>query len=200
MLYENAQTEHLENIMKAAAEAHTPLHRAILENYATHVALEQGGRYPEILTDEMMVEVPHYTFRFYQDQPSMVANTREEVGQIYSGIENSLNAVLIDNKIAVADWGFVDRANQLTFGQGKQFIAQGVELDDPQAWYIEALPVVLIWGYTSEAKLTGEEIYTTAPGTYTKADPADLPPKELYQKQCNDFLESIGKGKAAVDA
>jgi hypothetical protein len=185
----HAQREALETISRAFEAATTDHHRAILHNYRVHTALEQGGRWNEMLDDdEMFVPEPHYVFQFYGD--TTVADGRGEVDSLYSRMAHIVQC-LSDEQIAVADWGFASFSTLLLFARGHDLQARGVEVDDAGAMYVERSPLGMFWHYTEDAVLIGERAYQLEPASYEKIDESDAMTKETQVQDCNDFLASL---------
>jgi hypothetical protein len=188
-MYRHAQREALETISRAVEAATTDHHRAILHNYRVHTALEQGGRWDEMLDkDDMFVPAPHYVFRF--DGETTIADGRGEVDSLYSSMAHLVQC-LSDEQIAVADWGFASFSTLLVFTRGHELRARGVQIEDPAAMYIERSPLGMFWHYTEDAVLVGERAYQLEPASYEKIDEADAMTKETQVEDCNDFLASL---------
>src|SRR5882757_5447302 len=147
--------------------------KAILENYRRHVYLEVSGRIDEILSPEMTVEHPHY--RVSWAGQVRVLDGVEEVRAFYEELGHA-GAVLwnTDESVAVADWGF---AAELTLHQllpGAALVADGEQVDDPEAIYHLSSRQAFIWPYDERARLKGEHIYEDV-GTrrFERVDPGD---------------------------
>jgi hypothetical protein len=188
-MYEHLQAEHFDRIGKVIAAEQNPHHRAILENYQLHVALEQGGRWAEILVDDMIVDEPHYEFRFYGQ--STVCNGRAEVDALYTA-NFPFVAVLVDERLWVSDEGIASRSVHYTFGTGERFNAVGADLD-PAKHYLEKSPVGMFWWYTSDVRLIGEEVWQLSAPEYVEMEAADVPGKETVINDCAEFLASVGR-------
>jgi hypothetical protein len=188
-MYDHLQREHLDSISTVIAATDNPHHRAILQNYQLHVALEQATRWSEILTDEMIVADPHYVFRFYGQ--SVVCQGRDEVDKLYTA-NAPFVAVLVGERLWVSADGIASRSTQYTFGSGVRFNGLGADLD-PQAQYLEKSAVGMFWWYTPEARLIGEEVWQLDSPVYTQMDPNDVPGKETVIADCEKFLAAVGR-------
>jgi hypothetical protein len=169
------QYKHLKSVDEVYDRTIDPHHKKILHNYRIHVALEQGLRWQEILVDEMGIPELEYCFRF--NGVSSYFTGRDGVAELYSSQE-PFSAVLVDEKLAVADWGIASWASHYAHGPGSQFIEAGVELDDPDALYLEISNLAMFWRYTPDALLIGEEVYQIDEPTYRK-----VTPEEYYSKE-----------------
>jgi hypothetical protein len=168
------QYKHLKSIDKVYEETLDPHHKKILHNYRIHVALEQGKRWQEIFVDDMSISDLEYCFRF--NGISSYFNGRDGVAKLYASQE-PFSAVLVDEKLAVANWGIASWAKHYAFGPGSQFIESGADLDDPDALYVEKSDLAMFWRYTPDALLIGEEVYQIGDPTYEQ-----LTPEEFYSK------------------
>jgi hypothetical protein len=152
-------------VMKAAddllAVTEDPRHRAILENYRYHAVLEISGRWQEILVPELTVAEPNY--KIMGPKGTAVLNGMDEVRAFYSAYDETgttvFGAVDGSEKIAVADWGF---ASDSVFGHilpGKLVAEQGIQVEDPEGWYLVTHRLGMFWPYDDDAKLIGEFVY-----------------------------------------
>jgi hypothetical protein len=156
------------------AQLGNPQHRAILQNYRRHALLEVAGRWQEILTPEMTIDHPVYWVPI--NGVSTKLDGKDAVAKFYSGLTDSELNVFgpVEQKIAVADWGFAAEALFQQHLTGKQLIAQGEQGVDAQQVYRVEWMVASAWHYTAQAKLIGEHIYPRGTRTITKAEAADL--------------------------
>lgn len=151
-----------------------PLHRKILLNWRRHACLEVMGRYQEILAPQMTV--PHPVYRVHDDQGStIVLDGRDAVEGFYREITEGGASVMVgtDDRLAVNDWGFVVESTFNNFVPGGFLAAKGVAVEDESATYLVQYPQVMVWGYTPEGLMIGENIYGGA-RTVTKLAPEDV--------------------------
>ena len=148
-----------------------PRHRAIIANYRKHAMLEVSGRYEEILAPDMTVEVPDY----YLHSPSGSVHIQgwDGVHDLYKSLVDTDSTVmlLLDEVIAVGDWGFSSEATYLTWMPGSTVLLRGGQVDDLDAIYIETTTKSMQWRYDERARMIGEHVYSSG-GTY-RLCPAD---------------------------
>jgi hypothetical protein len=167
------------NVPKAAdallGRLENPRHRAIVANFRRHALLEVSGRWREILTPEMTVAHPVY--RIVDNGQTLVFDGIEEVRGFYRGMtEAGLNVFgPIEERLAVDDWGLAAEALFAQIMPGHVLVAQGEDVDDPDAHYLFSHRISMAWPYDDDAKLIGENVYED-PSTRTieKLDPADV--------------------------
>lgn len=78
-----------------------------------------------------------------------------------------------DDHIAVNDWGFTIESDFYNFVPGKLLAFMGVEVDDQEATYVINYQQAMVWHYTDDGLLIGENIYGGS-RTITKPDPQDV--------------------------
>jgi hypothetical protein len=188
-----AQRDHLEHIGQVAAESTSQHHAAILRNYQEHVALEQAGLWREIFNRKMIVEHPVYKTDIYG--PVEIHDGADAVGKFYESLKDGV-AVLVDERIAVADWGFASYSDCVEFAAGSTLGARGIEVNDPDITYKLTTPQVMFWMYDENAILLGEHLYMINQTSVVEADPADTLTKELILEQCRPFYEREQVGSA----
>jgi hypothetical protein len=154
-----------------------PHHRAILENYRRHALLEVAGRWEEILTPEMTIDHPVY--RISVNGSMTVLDGRDAVARFYHGLTESGTNVFgpVEQKIAVADWGFAAEALFQQHLTGAALLAQGgaPETVAEDGTYRIEWSVNSAWHYTADARLIGEHIYAAhGPRTIERCDPDDM--------------------------
>lgn len=178
-MYAELQYKHLKSIDKVYDETLDPHHKKILHNYRIHVALEQGKRWQEIFVDEMSIRDLKYCFRF--NGVNSYFNGRDGVAKLYTSQE-PFAAVLVDEMLAVANWGIASWAKHYAFGPASQFIEGGAKLANPDGLYLEKSNLAMFWRYTPDALLIGEEVYQIDEPTYE-----EVTPEEYYSK--DDIVE-----------
>jgi hypothetical protein len=157
------------------AVTENPRHRAILLNFRRHALLEVSGRWPEILTPDMVVDDPCY--RINENGRSLHLRGKADIGAFYAGITEARLNVFgpISEHIAIADWGL---AIESFFGHhlpGHVLRDQGEDIDDPDACYQLTHYMASFWPYDRDGRLIGEHIYEDAGSRrIEKMDPADV--------------------------
>jgi hypothetical protein len=151
-------------------------HLAILRNYRRHAILEVTGNWEQILTPEMTVTHPHY--RITERGQTLVLDGIEQVSAFYATIAESGLAPLfgpIRERFMVGDWGLSSHGlwgHQLP---GPVAVEQGIEVDDPDAFYYLTHWYASVWLYDEHCKLIGEHIFEdTGSRQSWKMDPADV--------------------------
>jgi hypothetical protein len=182
--YWNAQYEHLAGIGRVRDSLDNPHHRAVLANYQEHVALEQSGRWREIFSRRLIVEHPIYktangTEFIYYDGP-------EAIGAWYEGMLTNV-ATLMDEKLAVHDWGLASYSDVVEFATGATLKYRGVDIESTDTVYKLSQPQVMFWMYDSDAILLGEHLYTLGTPDVSVADPEDVLTKERMIESCEPF-------------
>lgn len=181
------------NVTKAADEVlkvtENPRHRAMLKNFRRHAMLEVAGRWKEILVPEMIVSHPVY--KIYESNQYIILNGMNEVSSYYNGLtETGVNVFSpIEEVVTVSDWGL---ALETHFGghlKGSFLLTQGIDVDDPDAYYNLSRWVASFWPYNKDCILLGENIYENyGSRELTKVDPADVVTPEMARKILDPLL------------
>lgn len=185
-IYSEGQTSHLEGVGRAIARATNPHHRAILANYQQHLALEQGGRYEEIFSRGLIVEHPLY--KVGNGGEEHVYDGADAVKGWYASLSDSVS-VLLNEKIAVDDWGFSSWSDLIEFVPGEQMTARGIDVEDTSAMYLCKSNQAMFWLYNGEALLLGERVYVVNQPTVERADRNDMMTKPLMIEQCAPYFD-----------
>jgi hypothetical protein len=78
-------------------------------------------------------------------------------------------------RIIVDDDAIVTEGPMRLIRWGRDLIAQGAKIDDPDAVYLMSATVLIVWPFDTEARIIGEESYARPPATFEKIDDADIP-------------------------
>src|SRR3954452_11413819 len=151
-MYSESQTSHLEGIGRAMEKAPDPRHKAILANYQQHVALEQAGKYEEIFTRGLIVPEPLY--KVGGGGQENVYDGADAVKGWYETLLPYL-ATLVNEKIAVDDWGFASWSDLIEWVPGDQMSSRRLEVDDPTLLYMLTSNQVMFWLYNEDGILLG---------------------------------------------
>jgi len=184
--YSEGQAEQFEGVGRAIVSASDPHHKAILANYQQHLALEQGGRYEEIFSRGLIVPNPRYQIGGGGDEN--VYEGAEAVKGWYHSLKDAV-AVLLNEKLAVADWGFSSWSDLIEFVPGEQMAARGLEVDDTARTYLLKSNQAMFWMYNSAAILKGEIIYVVNKPSVEPADANDTLTKAMMIEQCEPYFE-----------
>ena len=157
--YEASFVGMMDSLDELVRSTDNPHHRAILLNYRRHGLLEVSQRYPELMAAEMMVEHPVY--RMSEGGNAVVLDGREAVAGFYQELQETGSIVLwpVEQKIAVADWGFAAEALFHHFVPGSLLAGQGEDIDDPAATYLVRHVLSMVWPYDERARLIGEHVF-----------------------------------------
>lgn len=160
---------------EALARTTNPHHRAILKNYRRHGLLEVSGLWQEILSPRMTVDEPYYRIMFHDR--TEIYDGMEAVRGLYSGLAE-MDPMLfgpIDEKVAVADWGFAAESKFDVYLPGSELAKIGYTVEDENALHRARIPVAFMWHYTADARLIGENVYQDwGTAQIEVADPSDL--------------------------
>ena len=137
-----------------------PLHRQILENYRRHAILEVCGEWEDIFVPEMTVEHPVYYFNVTGFEGNK-AEGPEEVQAIYRTLAETQTGVQVveDERLMVSDWGFASDSTFNTYYRGFNLIEVGIQVDDPDGYFIMRQKYVMIWPYDERGRMIGEQVY-----------------------------------------
>lgn len=137
-----------------------PLHRQILENYRRHAILAVTGDWEGIFDDDSCVEEPIYELNL-TGYDGVVARGKDEVRAVYRQLAEDDQTVMIldDEVLMVSDWGLASEAFFNTYIRGRNLIEKGVEVDDPQGYYVMRQKFAMMWPYDERGRMIGEHVY-----------------------------------------
>ena len=165
------------------AKIDDPLHVAIVQNYRRHVLLENGQRFQEIFTPEMMVEVPVYLFSFLGINYRLEG--RNDLHDLYS---NTLFQVFQqDECVAVNDWGICTESYAHQFVTGTTLKMLGKDFDKEDDRYIIKYWQTMIWHYTDRGIMIGENVY----GQQWSEEIVEAPPDEPTEDEVGAMLQPV---------
>lgn len=156
------------------AGTENPLHRKILINWRRHSCLEIMGRYQEIFAPDLTVDHPVYHVHT-DDSGTVILDGREAVEGFYRELTEAGASVMVgtNDSIAVNDWGFTIESDFHNFVPGKLLAYMGVDVDDQEATYVISYQQAMVWHYTPDGLLIGENIYGGS-RAITKTEPEDV--------------------------
>jgi len=172
-----------------------PLQRQILEVYRRHVLLEVAGRWEEIFAPDMIVEHPIYRINaaisLNDAGATEVFDGMREVKAFYEALmENGAPVMTVEQQsLAVADWGYANECILHHQVPGAALLGMGVDVDDPQAFYVQSYYIVAVWHHDSRGRLIGEHLYEAKPGSRTvvKLAPEDV----ISQQEARAVLDPL---------
>jgi hypothetical protein len=171
-----------------------PRHRFLLTAFYRHRFLELAGRYQEIFAPDMTVEHPVYRFRALgMDVRLEGAEAVKGLYAMWAQTHQSIfwvereQVAVADNFVATVAWGY-----QQVLGQG--LIANGIEVDDPNAYYRYGIAgIQQFWPYDDRGRLVGEDVWEPDPdrAVITKLDPADVMSTEEAAKLLDPWIQPL---------
>ena len=170
-----------------------PRHRFMLTAYYRHRYLEIGGRYEEIFSPDMMVEKPVYRFNALGTTTRLEG--QDQVKGLYSMWARTHQSIFYaeNEQLAVCDTfiASVAMASQQTLGRA--LIASGIDVDDPDAYYVYKSVEEMVWPYDDRGRLVGEDVWEPDPdrAEITKMDPADVTTTEEAGKLLAPFIKPL---------
>jgi hypothetical protein len=172
---------------------HNPRHRFMLQAFSRHRLLEVAGRYQEIFAPEMTVETGIVTTLTGAESVKGLYGYWAQTHQSIFYIEREQVAVA-DNYIAS-----VATAYQQTLG--KALAANGVKVDDENAYYLyKTYGVQQIWPYDDRGRLVGEDVWEAKPelSEVIKLDPEDVMTTEQAAALLNPLIKPLPSFDEAV--
>jgi hypothetical protein len=136
-----------------------PLHRQILENYRRHAILETTGRWEGIFDPDSTVDEPFYILNIIGFPGVRAAG--QQVRDIYRTMAEQDTTVMVveQERLMVSDWGFASDALFNKYLRGRDLLAKGVQVDDPEGYYIHQIHYAMIWPYDDRGRMIGENVY-----------------------------------------
>lgn len=162
-----------------------PRHRAIIENYRTHLLSEVTAKLDRILNT--LVDEPVY-HSYSPDSPSGEGGpkNRSEVIAFYNGmfetrmnvLERHVDRMVVSDDCLVSE-GRIDHVFPGTVLAARQMTTDGDGLAiDPDAYYLTSYRICAVLPYTGEGtdvRMAGEDTYTTGLGSMHRLAPEDVP-------------------------
>jgi hypothetical protein len=177
-----------------------PRHIFLLKAYARHRFLEIAGRWEEIFAPDMTVAEPVYHFNY----AGIVETLRgqEQIKALYDAWAKTHQSIfwVPDEQVAVADnfVATVATAHQQVLGAA--LVENGVEVDDPDAYYVYKARTEMIWPYDDRGRMIGENVWECDPADaeVTKLDPADVMTTQEAAELLNPLIEPLPAFEEAV--
>jgi hypothetical protein len=171
-----------------------PRHRFLLMAFARHRLLELAGRYEEIFAPDMMVEHPVYHFRALGIDAKL--DGAEAVKGLYRMWAETSQSIFHyeHEQIAVADDFVVSVATGSQQVLGKALIANGIQVDDENAYYLyRARGVQQIWPYDERGRLIGEDVWEPDPDSteIIELDPSEVLTTAAAAKLLEPLIEPL---------
>ena len=181
----------IDELMKVTTN---PRHRFMLEAYYRHRFLEIAGRYEEIFTPDMTAPNPVYHFEVAGNSATL--DGAEAVKGFYAVWAQTNQSIFYaeDEQVAVADSFIASVATMYQQTHGKTLAANGIQVDDENAYYLLKVPgVQMFWPYDDQCRLLGEDVWEPNPAarTLTKLAPSDVLTSEQSGKLLAPFIKPL---------
>jgi hypothetical protein len=184
-------------IDKLLGTTHDPRHRFLLLAYYRHRYLEIAGRYEEIFAPDMTVEAPAYHVSLRSNKVKLEGKHQvkslyrlwAETNQCIFYAENEQLAVA-DNYVASTGTVYQQVSGKtLMFDRAMSYLPGFLSAPlvrkalsmknvtpDPDAYYLYANYIEMIWPYDDMGRLVGENVWEPEPekAEIIKLDPADV--------------------------
>ncbi|MFD4693250.1 hypothetical protein [Streptomyces sp. NPDC058463] len=182
--------DEIDRLMKVTEN---PRHRFLLTAYYRHRYLEIAGRYEEIFAPEMTVESPVYHFNYAGVSARLEG--QEQVKGLYDMWAQTHQSIFYieQEQIAVADnfIASVATAQQQTLGH--TLIANGFEVDEPDAYYLYKARTQMVWPYDDRGRMIGEDVWETDAdkSEIVKLDAADVVTTQEAARLLEPFIKPL---------
>ena len=166
-----------------------PRHRFMLQAYHRHRFLEIAGRYEELFAPDMMCDCPIYNF--YITGYNATLTGTDAVRDFYAAWARTNQSIFYseNEQVAVADNFIASVVDQYQQTLGSQLIGNGIEVDDPDAYYLMKIPgMQMVWPYDDRGRLAGEDVWEPFP---ERREVSKLEPSEVVTtEQAGRLLEA----------
>jgi hypothetical protein len=140
-----------------------PILRRNLEIVITHTKAESRGDLDGLM--DTLTDEPAYRMGT-PGAPGMQPRGRDEVRAFYSDfvasgatqLEHDIDRLAVDRDCVVTD-GLMRMAYP-----GRTLLALGIEVDDPDAFYLYETRMAIVWPIDEQGRIIGEESYTDRDG------------------------------------
>jgi hypothetical protein len=161
-----------------------PLHRRQLEKIIYHMKGEAAGDIEQILT----TVAPNATYLSYDtpDAPRRFPGhdgIRQFYNQMLSAV--SVNLEFFVDRLVVDDYCVVTEGANKSAIKGTTLLSQGVEVDDPNAYYYSEGRTLVVWPFDKDGMILGEYIY---PGCSTPA--AEVAKRKLRPEEIGTYKDA----------
>lgn len=161
-----------------------PLHRRQLEQIVKHMKGEAAGDIDEILTTVS----PKASYISY-DTPGgpRVYKGHDEIRQFYAQMlaAVSVNLEFFVERLVVDDYCVVTEGATKSALKGSVLAAMGLEIDDPNAFYLTEGRTLVVWPFDRDGMIMGEHIFP-AYGTA----PADAARRKLLPEEIGTYEQA----------
>ena len=190
-------------IDRLLAVTHNPRHRFLLQSYYRHRFLEIAGRYEEIFTPEMTVDVPVYHFN-YTGIVTTLKGTEAVQGLYGMWAETHQSIFYVESEeVAVADHYVASVATACEQVLGAALAKQGLKVDDETAYYLyKTTGLQQVWPYDERCRMIGEDVWedkaTSNNTSIIKLDPADVVTTEQAREILDPYIKPLPSFDEAV--
>lgn len=135
-----------------------PLHRRQLEKIITHMKGEAAGDIDQILTTVS----PKASYISYDGPGSpRVFKGHEGIREFYNQMFDavSINLEFFVERLVVDDYCVVTEGANKSAMKGSVLAAMGIEVDDPNAYYLAEGRTLVVWPFDQDGMILGENIF-----------------------------------------
>jgi hypothetical protein len=156
-----------------------PLHRRQLEKIIAHMKGEAAGDIDQILTTVS----PKASYISY-DNPSglpRVFKGHEGIRQFYNQMFDavSVNLEFFVERLVVDDYCVVTEGATKSAMKGSVLAAMGIQVDDPNAYYLTEGRTLVVWPFDQDGMILGENIFPGFGTAPTEVATRKLRPDEI---------------------
>jgi len=155
-------TRSFAKVDEAIAQAESPRHKAILENYREHMAAEIDGDVERIMATQ--IDEPQYHI-YGQGLGDTGPKGGAEVRAFYQDImDNDRNILEYEiQKIFCSDDNLFHEGTLRIIFPGYALKSFGLPIDDQDAWYLYSYQTSAIFPYAEDGRAIGEDVYSDGP-------------------------------------
>jgi hypothetical protein len=156
-----------------------PLHRNQLEKIIYHMKGEAAGDIDRILTTVS----PKASYISYDNRegPPRVFKGHGEIREFYNQMlaAISVNLEFFVERLVVDDYCVITEGINKSALRGSVLAAMGIDVDDPDAFYLTQGRTLVVWPFDKDGMILGEHIFPAAGTSPTEASRRKLRPEEI---------------------
>ena len=158
-----------------------PLHRVQLERIVTHMKGEAAGDIDKILTT--LCDNPTYISYDNPDAAPRVFNGKNGIRQFYNEMLSaiSVNLEFFVDRLVVDDYCIITEGNNKSAIRGSVLQAMGMQVDDPDAFYLTEGRTLVVWPFDKDNMILGEQIYRAFSVPLDNLNQRKLRPEDIGQ-------------------
>jgi hypothetical protein len=175
-------------IEEKLATTTNPRHRRMLEEVLAHAKGEVAGDLEGVLATLAPDPVYRYMPDYPAEGPNGIDGVRDfYVNHIFGGGRHIIEAN--DDRVIVDDSTVITEGTMRILQWGPDLVARGITMDDPDATYLMAVRLLIVWPFDKNCKILGEESWSQPVQSLEKIADEDVP--QIFREYIESKLAAV---------